>query len=576
MPAAATETEKDTRIMARMAIHKYRAFPQIDLPNREWPTRTIDRAPVWCSVDLRDGNQALVEPMGREKKMRFFRHLVEVGFKEIEVGFPSASDTDFDFVRHIIETDSIPDDVHIQVLTQSRPELIQRTFEAVEGAKNAIIHLYNSTSTTQRRVVFNLDREGVKKIATDGAHLVKELAPRLAAKGTNVRMEYSPESFTGTELDYAMDVCQAVIDIWQPTVDNRIIINLPATVEMASPNYYADQIEWMHRNFREREKVILSLHPHNDRGTAVAATELGVLAGADRIEGTLFGNGERTGNVDLVTLALNMFSQGVDPKLDFTDINNSVEVAEYCNQLPVHQRHPYAGELVYTAFSGSHQDAIKKGMAAQKNSNTGVWDVPYLPIDPKDVGRSYEAIIRVNSQSGKGGIAYLLETEYGIAMPRACQVEFSRVVQRKTDETGKEITAEEIHRVFQETYLEQPEGPFALVGYRLATASHATETVICEATVRVRGEERVIEGRGNGPIDAFMHALSENCGVQTRLLDYHQDAQGSGSDTTAVCYIQLQDGGEDEGKYGVGFHPNTNTASFRAIVSALNRIRTGD
>ena len=555
--------------MTTMPVHKYKQFPQIDLPNREWPTKTIDKAPTWCSVDLRDGNQALVEPMGRHKKVKFFEHLLKLGFKEIEVGFPAASDTDFDFVRHIIENDLIPDDVFIQVLTQARPELIERTFESLEGSKNAIVHLYNSTSTTQRRVVFNQDRDGIKKIATDGAALVKELTPRLQAGGTRVRYEYSPESFTGTELDYALDVCHAVMDILQPTADEPIIFNLPATVEMASPNYYADQIEWMSRNFKEREKVILSLHPHNDRGTAVAATELGVMAGAQRIEGTLFGNGERTGNVDIVTLALNMFSQGVDPNLDFTDINSSIEVAEYCNQLPVHERHPYAGELVYTAFSGSHQDAIKKGMIAQEKSNEPIWDVPYLPIDPKDVGRSYEAIIRVNSQSGKGGVAYILDTEYGIDMPREMQVEFSQVVQKITDTTGTEITPEQIYTTFKETYLE-PTDPFEMVDYKLNSGASANE-VHCEATVKHNGATVAVKGQGNGPIDAFVHALQEGCGIEASFLDYHQHAMGSGSDVEAVCFIKLAGAGNAQA-YGVGVHPNTNTASMLAIVSAVNRL----
>ncbi len=556
--------------MSTMATHKYRQFPQIDLPNRQWPTRTIDQAPIWCSVDLRDGNQALVEPMGRHKKIKFFEHLVKLGFKEIEVGFPSASETDFDFVRHIIENGLIPDDVHIQVLTQSREPLIRRTFEAVDGARNVIIHLYNSTSTLQRRVVFNEDREGVRQIAVEGAVLCKELTPALEAGGTNVRFEYSPESFTGTELDYALDVCHAVMDIWRPTVDNRIIFNLPATVEMASPNYYADQIEWMSTNFKEREKIILSLHPHNDRGTAVAATELGVMAGAERIEGTLFGNGERTGNVDLVTLALNMFSQGVDPNLDFSDINGSIEVAEYCNQLPVHERHPYAGELVYTAFSGSHQDAIKKGMRAMETSNSGVWEVPYLPIDPKDVGRDYEAIIRVNSQSGKGGVAYILDSEYGIDMPKEMQAEFSQVIQAITDDTGKEIMPEEIRRTFYETYVD-PVTPYELIDYRLNTAAHASEIVTCTATIRENGAEREIKGTGNGPIDAFVHALKESCDVNVRFMDYHQHAMGAGSDVEAFCYIKLADNNGGAG-YGVGIHPNTNTASIKAIVSAVNRL----
>ena len=549
---------------------KYQAFAPIDLPDRQWPSQIITKAPIWCSVDLRDGNQALVEPMGRHKKLKFFEHLVEIGYKEIEVGFPAASDTDFDFVRHIIENDLIPDDVFVQVLTQARPELIARTFESLEGAKNAIVHLYNSTSTLQRRVVFNQDRDGIKQIATDGAALVKELTPRLQAGGTNVRYEYSPESFTGTELDYAMDVCEAVMEIWQPTAANPTIINLPATVEMASPNYYADQIEWMHRNFRSREKVILSLHPHNDRGTAVAATELGVMAGADRIEGTLFGNGERTGNVDLVTLALNMFTQGIDPGIDFSRINESIEVAEYCNQLPVHQRHPYAGELVHTAFSGSHQDAIKKGMIAQEKSNEPGWAVPYLPIDPMDIGRSYEAIIRVNSQSGKGGVAYILDAEFGIDLPKEMQAEFSKVVQKITDASGLEITPDQIWRTFQETYIE-PKSPLELIDYRINSTAESGEIVMCTATVRYKNEIVDIVGRGDGPIDSFFSALKAHCGIDAGFLDYHQHAMGMGSDVSAACYIKLAKGANGS-CFGAGIHPNTNTASLRAIVSAVNRL----
>jgi len=549
---------------------KYQPFAQIDLPDRQWPGRVIDHAPIWCSVDLRDGNQALIEPMGRHKKLKFYEHLLALGFKEIEVGFPAASDTDFDFVRHIVENDMIPDDVFIQVLTQARPELIERTFESLDGAKNAIVHLYNSTSTLQRRVVFGQDREGIKEIATDGTRLVKELAPRLRDGGTNLRFEYSPESFTGTELDYALDVCHGVMDIWGASPDDPIIFNLPATVEMASPNYYADQIEWMHRNFKNRDSVILSLHPHNDRGTAVAATELGVMAGAQRIEGTLFGNGERTGNVDIVALALNMYTQGVDPGLDFSDINQSIEVAEYCNQLPVHQRHPYAGELVYTAFSGSHQDAIKKGMTAQKASNEPLWAVPYLPMDPKDVGRSYEAIIRVNSQSGKGGVAYLLEAEFGIEMPRDCQVEFSKVIQAVSDETGKEITPDEIWQQFRSTYLE-PTEPVELIDYRINSTAESAEVVMCTATVRHDGEVKDIVGRGDGPIDAFFHALNEHCGIEAEFLDYHQNARGTGSDVEAVCFIKLANG-KGRSAFGAAVHSNTNTASLQAIVSAVNHL----
>jgi 2-isopropylmalate synthase len=556
--------------MSKLPIHKYRPFAPVNLPDRQWPTRTIDKAPIWCSVDLRDGNQALVEPMDRLKKLKFFEHLVKLGFKEIEVGFPAASDTEFDFIRHIIEHKLIPDDVTIQVLSQAREPLIRRTVESLEGAKNAIFHLYNSTSTLQRRVVFDLDREGIKAIAVEGTQLVKSLAPQLEAGGTNLRFEYSPESFTGTELDYAVDVCHAVMDVWQPTKAKPIIFNLPATVEMASPNIYADQIEWMHRHYKDRDKIILSLHPHNDRGTAVAATELGVMAGADRIEGTLFGNGERTGNVDIVTLALNMFSQGVDPGLDFTDINASIKVAEFCNQLPVHQRHPYAGELVYTAFSGSHQDAIKKGMTALPKSNSGIWEVPYLPIDPKDVGRSYEAIIRVNSQSGKGGVAYILQAEHGIDMPREMQVEFSQVIQQVADATGKEISAEEIWQHFRAAYLDLA-APYRLIDYRMQTDTHASEIVHCAADLDVEGVRRTVQGSGNGPIDAFVTALRHDCGLDLSFLDYHQDAIGHGSNVEAVCFVRMSDGKGRE-RFGTGIHQSTVTASLRAIVSGVNRL----
>jgi len=554
--------------MTTMPIEKYKAFTPVDLPDRQWPSQVITKAPDWCSVDLRDGNQALVNPMGSDKKIRFYNHLLKLGFKEIEVGFPAASDTDFDFVRHIIDNDMIPDDVYIQVLTQSREELIKRSFEAVKGAKNVIIHLYNSTSTLQRRVVFGMDRAGVAKIATDGAKLIKQMLPEL--EGTNVRFEYSPESFTGTELDYALDVCHAVMDVWQPTTDNRIIFNLPSTVEMATPNIYADQIEWMHRNFKEREKVILSLHPHNDRGTGVAATELAVMAGADRIEGTLFGNGERTGNVDVITLALNMFTQGVEPNLDFSDINASIELAEECTELPVHQRHPYAGELVHTAFSGSHQDAIKKGMTAIEKSNSETWEVPYLPIDPKDIGRSYEAIIRINSQSGKGGVAYIMETKFGIDLPRELQVEFSGVIQKISDRTGEEVTPDDIEQAFQETYLDA-DTPYALVDYRVRSAAHASEIIICQAEVSHNGVVHDIEGRGNGPINAFVNAMKKTFGIDSRLLDYHQHAVSRGSDAEAACFIKMgvTDAAE---RFGVGIDANTNTASLKAVVSAFNRL----
>ena len=557
--------------MADMPIDKYRAFEPIDLPDRQWPGRTITKAPIWCSVDLRDGNQALIEPMDRARKRRMFEMLVRMGYKEIEVGFPSASQTDFDFVRQLIEEDLIPDDVVIQVLTQARDHLIERTYESLQGAKRAIVHLYNSTSTLQRRVVFGLDRDGITEIAVDGAKLCRELTPSL--KGTEVFYEYSPESFTGTELDYAKEVCEAVLEVWQPTPEHKAIINLPATVEMASPNVYADQIEWFHRNVKKRETIVLSLHPHNDRGTGVAAAELAVMAGADRIEGTLFGNGERTGNVDLVTLGLNLYSQGVDPEIDFSDIDEIRRTAEYCNQLPVHQRHPYAGDLVYTAFSGSHQDAIKKGMTAMQSSNSGLWEVPYLPIDPKDVGRTYEAIIRVNSQSGKGGVAYLLQEEYGLDMPRPLQAEFSEVVQEIADGTGKEITPERIWRAFEETYLEG--GPFTFIEHRSRPDSHASEIRLLDAKVRLRNQEREIQGKGNGPIDAYVNALRRSYGIQVRLLDFHEHAVGGGADAQAAAYVELVNGSGEQ-CWGVGLHPNIVVASLRAVTSAVNRLNNLD
>lgn len=550
-------------------LHKYRAFPQIDLPNRQWPTRTITEAPIWCSVDLRDGNQALIEPMDGDRKVRFFRHLLALGFKEIEVGFPAASDTDFNFCRHIIENNLIPDDVTIQVLVQSREELIRRTFEAVKGAKNVIIHFYNSTSTVQRRVVFREDMAGISKIATDAAELIKSLLPEL--EGQNARIEYSPESFTGTELPFARDICHAVMDVFEPTPDNKIIINLPATVEMASPNYYADQIEWMSTNLRDRDSVILSLHPHNDRGTGVAATELGLMAGADRVEGTLFGNGERTGNVDVVTLALNMFTQGVDSGLDFSNITESIAVAEHCNQLPVHQRHPYAGELAYTAFSGSHQDAIKKGMTEVRNSNDGLWEVPYLPIDPTDVGRAYEGIIRVNSQSGKGGVAYILETEYGIELPRLAQVEFSQVVQKIADSSGKEQTSEMIWSTFEDTYLENVT-PYELVRYNHSSDSDGNSAVT--ATINNNGKSVVISGEGNGPISAFFAGMKDHFGIKANLTDYREQAihaAEKGSRTRAVSIIRLANPAGEQ-RYGIGVDENTTTAALKAVTSALNRL----
>lgn len=550
------------------AAEKYAAFPPIRLTDRQWPNRAIERPPIWCSVDLRDGNQALVEPMDNDRKTRMFKLLVEMGFKEIEVGFPAASETDFGFVREIIESKMIPDDVTIQVLTQSRPELIERTFESLKGAHRAIVHLYNSTSTLQRRVVFGLDRAGIVDIAVEGAKLVKKLAREWEKAGTEIVYQYSPESFTGTELDFARDICAAVAEVYEPSPKKKMIFNLPATVEMASANIYADQIEWCHRNFKYRDSFILSLHPHNDRGTGVAAAELGVMAGADRIEGTLFGNGERTGNVDLVTLALNLYTQGVDPELDLSDIARIRQTTEYCNQLPVHPRHPYGGDLVFTAFSGSHQDAINKGFKALASSNSKLWEVPYLPIDPADLGRSYEAIIRINSQSGKGGIAYILKTDYGIDMPRLLQVEFSRVVQDITDRTGKEITPGEIWSAFRTEYLDR-RTPVAFAGHTTLPVGKDGLRKI-DAKIALDGRERSVEGVGNGPIAAFVDALAKGCGMAIKIRDYHQHATGKGADATSVSYIEAE---TPDGRvvWGVGLDPNIVTASLKAVTSAANR-----
>ena len=548
---------------------KYRPFKSINLDHRTWPSNTITQSPIWCSVDLRDGNQALIEPMGEERKLRMFSLLIEIGFKEIEVGFPSASQTDFDFVRKIITENLIPNDVTIQALTQARPELIKKTFEALKGAKKAIVHVYNSTSTLQRKVVFKSDEAGIKKIATDGAKWVKEESELYDE--TDWSFEYSPESFTGTELPYAVEVCNAVNEIWQPNDQKKTIMNLPATVEMASPNTYADQIEWMCRNLQDRKNVIVSLHPHNDRGTAVAATELGVMAGADRIEGTLFGNGERTGNVDLVTLALNMLTQGVDPHLDFSNINPIMREAEYCNQLPVHPRHPYAGDLVFTAFSGSHQDAIKKGLAEMRNSNQELWEVPYLPIDPSDVGRSYEAVIRINSQSGKGGVAYLLEKDHGLSMPRRLQIEFSQVIQKIADESGKEISPSDIWDNFQETYL-NISGSYEFIEHHINSSSNKDGTQSDEITIGLKHNTDVvsIEGRGNGPIDAMIDAIKKSFDLEIKISDYHQHAISSGSDAKAVAYSELVLG--NESIWGVGMHQNTVIAGLLSVISGLNRL----
>ena len=550
--------------MSVMPIHRYRAFPAIDLPDRRWPTRAIDRAPQWCSVDLRDGNQALVEPMGPDRKRRMFDLLVKLGFTEIEVGFPSASETDFAFVRELIEHRLVPDNVTIQVLTQARPELIERSFEAIRGASRAIMHLYNSTSTLQRRVVFGLDKPGIVDIAVSGARLIRDLAAMMPE--TEVIYQYSPESFTGTELDFAVEICEAVMDVWQPTADRKVILNLPATVEMATPNIYADQIEWFGRKIRDRDCITLSLHPHNDRGTAVAAAELAIMAGADRVEGTLFGNGERTGNVDIMTLALNLFSQGIDPGLVITDIDEIVRTVEHCNQLPVHQRHPYAGELVYTAFSGSHQDAIKKGFEALAKRNDTLWEVPYLPIDPMDLGRTYEAVIRVNSQSGKGGVAYVMKADYGLDLPRGLQIEFSKVVQEVADHTGKELSSADIWSLFRDTYLRSG---MRLVDYTVLPEPRAGERRIA-ATVALDGTERRIEGVGNGPIAAFVDALRRECGIELTVLDYHEDAVSAGADAQAAAYVQIR-GNDASTLYGVGMDSDIVTASLRAVASAATR-----
>ena len=558
-----------------MGHEKYRPYAGPDLADRTWPGMRIETAPVWCSVDLRDGNQALIEPMDGARKMRMFKLLVDMGFKEIEVGFPSASDTDYNFLRELIEGGHVPEDVTIQVLTQAREHLIDRTIESLDGAPNAILHLYNSTSTLQRRVVFKADRDGVKQIAVDGAKMV---ADRIAKCGAdNLRLQYSPESFTGTELDYALEVCEAVMDVWQPTAANPTIINLPATVEMSTPNIYADQIEWMHRNFSKREAVILSLHPHNDRGCAVAATELGLMAGADRVEGTLFGNGERTGNVDIVTLGLNMFTQGVDPTLTFSDINDLVEAAEFCNQLPVHERHPYAGKLVHTAFSGSHQDAIRKGMDAIRDANSDVWEVPYLPIDPGDIGRTFEAIIRVNSQSGKAGSAYLLEADHHVRLPRGAEIEFSGIVQDEADKTGKEITSQRIWELAEEHFIRQT-GRFELLSFDVskATADGSTERVV--AKIRHDGPDGIgevdVTATGNGPISAFVEAMRSAFNLEFRLADFGQNTRSATSKAEAAAYVELVK--EIDGKavsvYGVGIDTSITMAPIRAVVSALNKL----
>ena len=545
-------------------VNKYKAFKPINLKDRQWPSKVINQAPIWCSVDLRDGNQALIEPMGSERKDRMFTLLCKLGFKEIEVGFPSASQTDFDFVRSLIEDKKIPSDVNIQVLTQSRNELIERTFESLKGIPRAIVHFYNSTSTLQRKVVFNQDKEGIKEIAINGALKIKELA--LANPDTDWSFEYSPESFTGTELDYAAEVCDAVVDILKEVSKHKIIINLPATVEMSTPNIYGDQIEWMDKNLKNRKDISLSLHPHNDRGTAVAASEFGLMAGADRVEGTLFGNGERTGNVDIVTIALNMLTQGIDPQLDFSNINSVMREVEYCNQLPVHPRHPYAGDLVFTAFSGSHQDAIKKGFQAMKQSNDPEWAVPYLPIDPADLGRNYEAVVRINSQSGKGGVAFLLEKDHGVSLPRRLQISMSQKIQKLADETGKEISSPEIWEIFETNFL-KPKNNFA---YQSHTSSTKDDVNELEVKMIMNTEEVTVSGTGNGPIDSFVNGLSQELGINIKISDYHQSAISSGSDAQAAAYIELEKDGQT--RWGVGINPNTTRASFEAIIVGLSKI----
>jgi 2-isopropylmalate synthase len=540
---------------------KYRAFPPVRLSDRTWPDRVITTPPVWMSTDLRDGNQALIEPMSPERKLRFFEMLTKIGVKEIEVAFPSASQTDFDFVRKLIEEDRIPQDVTIEVLTQSREDLIRSTIASVQGARRAIVHLYNAIAPSFRRIVFGMSREEVKEIAISGTRLIKQLTSEHPE--TEWVFQYSPETFSMAELDFAKEVCDAVSEIWQPTPARKMIVNLPTTIECSTPNVYADQIEWMHRNLARREAIVLSVHPHNDRGTAIASAELAVMAGADRVEGCLFGNGERTGNVDLVTLALNLYTQGVHPGLDFSDIDEVRKCVEDCNQLPVHPRHPYVGDLVFTAFSGSHQDAIKKGFAQQRAD--AIWEVPYLPIDPADVGRSYDAVIRVNSQSGKGGMAFLLEQDYGLKLPRRLQIELSRAIQRFADASGKEVSATDIYAIFREEYLER-NAPYSCATHHLLQETSALGRAEIRAELVRDGETMIVHGTGNGPIDAFVAAL----GLDITLMDYHEHAIGAGADAKAVCYVELRVG-KGATLFGVGIDANIVSASFKAVLSALNR-----
>ncbi|MBL4597513.1 MAG: 2-isopropylmalate synthase [Rhizobiaceae bacterium] len=549
------------------ATQKYQAYPPIDLPDRQWPSKQITSPPIWCSVDLRDGNQALINPMGQDRKERMFNLLLDMQFKEIEIGFPSASQTDFDFARWCIEQGNVPEDVSLQVLVQCRPELIKRTFESLDGANKPIVHFYNSTSELQRRVVFGKDRAAIKQIALDAAKMIRDMAEDA---GGGYRFQYSPESFTGTELEFSLEVCNEVAEIIQPSVENRIIFNLPATVEMSTPNIHADQIEWMSRNLDNREKIILSLHPHNDRGTGIAATELGLMAGADRVEGTLFGNGERTGNVDIVTLALNMFTQGIDPELDISDIERIKQVYEYSNQLRIPERHPYVGELVYTAFSGSHQDAINKGMKAGEKANSSLWAVPYLPIDPKDVGRSYEAIIRINSQSGKGGIAYVMEADYGLNLPRNLQIEMRGSVQEITDKAGSELSSKAIHELFTKIYIDQPDARLRFRDHHTMTVPDQPGMRRIEAEIIDGGKEITIEGLGTGPVDGFLDALCKHLGIEISVVDYSEHTLQPGADASAVCYMEVESNGKK--LFGVGINKNIVTASLEALVSAANRL----
>ncbi len=549
------------------APRKYHPYPQLNLADRTWPSKRIEKAPIWCSVDLRDGNQALIDPMGHDRKARMFALLLDMGFREIEIGFPSASQTDFDFARWCIEEGGVPDEVDLQVLVQCRPELITRTFEALEGAKTPIVHFYNSTSELQRRVVFEKDVAGIKRIATDAAKMITDMA---AKAGGGYRFEYSPESFTGTELEVALEICNAVAEIVKPTPQNRLIFNLPATVEMSTPNIHADQIEWMCRNLDNRDSLIVSLHPHNDRGTGIAATELGLMAGADRVEGTLFGNGERTGNVDIVTLALNMYTQGVDPELDCSNITRMKEVYGYSNQMMIPERHPYVGELVYTAFSGSHQDAINKGMKAKAKANKELWEVPYLPIDPQDVGRTYEAIIRINSQSGKGGIAYIMQADYGLNLPRNLQIEFSKDIQAVTDAEGKELSSKRIHERFIDRYVDQPGARLKFLDHHTYPDTSAKGRRNVEATITDGGQEVTITGSGTGPIDGFVDALSRHIGIPMTVLDYSEHSMQRGSNAAAISYMEVEHPG---GKlFGAGINTNIVAASLEAVVSAANRI----